>query len=102
MALATSVGRDEDVEPARKDGAAEDDDQGDVSNTETEDVQGIFAAFGVKSAVRETVDDGQNGTGDVLDQGAPKDGDIPVLSSTNNDVEIATQSLGLNKAHRID
>ena len=61
---------------------------------EAEDVDGVVAQ-GPEFGVGETVDDEEDGGGDVADQRAPEHGDVPVLAGTDNDVKVATELVAL-------
>lgn len=103
VAFIAAAGRDEDVEPARNHEAGEEDDEDDVADCESHDVQRVGLAgqrvAGVDEVgVGEGVDDGKNGAGDVFDQRTPDDGDVPVLAGANDDVQILTELLALQKS----
>lgn len=100
VAFVTAVRWDEDIEPARYDEAPEEDEQDDMTNAKAQDVQGVgFAVKRIRGAdelwVREGIYDGQDGSGDVLDQRAPDHRDVPVLAGADDDVQVAAELLTL-------
>lgn len=94
LSLSTALRRDQDVEPSRRENARCDDDQANVGDAETEDVKGVLSQ-GVECWVGETEDDGEDRAGDEAEQRAPEEGDAPVLTACDDDIEIASKILPL-------
>ena len=97
MALAAAVGRDKDIVPPGNKEAAGNDDESNVADGETENVQWILAEL-VEGAVAEAVDDGESGSGDVAEERSPEHRDLPILALANDLVQVAVELVALFKS----
>lgn len=66
-----------------------------MGNGKGEDLKRILALLIVKVGVRKRDDNGKDRTRDVLDDGTPDDGNLPVLAGGYDAVEIATELVAL-------
>ena len=94
LPVVTSLGDDEDIEPSGHHESEHTPNQQEVSNDKTHHVQRVVVeAF--KGGIGETEDDGEDGAGEVSQEGSPDRGQSPVGATTDDSVEIVSELVAL-------
>ena len=94
MSLSALLHRDERIVEFGQQEADRHESHGHVGDDEPHDLAGIVAQ-GVEGWVREAEDDRQDGHRDVSQEWAPEDGDLPVVSRCDDEVEVPGQLAAL-------
>ena len=96
MSLSALLDRHEWVVELGQQPADGDEHHGQIRDEEPDDVAWVVA-HGVEGWVREAEDDGEDGNGDVAEEGAPDDGDGPVFAGGDDQVEVAGELAALGR-----
>lgn len=95
LVVIPSLMQDKNIKRAGNDNTKDNKEQRDVGASEAKDMEGIHAAHFVETRVGEGGDNGQNGGRDVSKHRSPKERNIPVLSLTDNEIEVPAELVGL-------
>lgn len=94
LPVVTSLGDDEDIEPSGHHESEHAPHQQEVSDDETHHVEGVVAKP-LKGGIGETEDDGEDGAGEVSQEGSPDRGQSPVRATADDSVEVVPELVAL-------
>lgn len=93
-ALVQFVQWNEDIEPARDDEADGSDDHDEMRHGKGGNMQGIITLL-IESWVGKGYDDGEDGRRDVTEDDTPRDGDLPLVPCSHDEVQVSTELINL-------